>query len=87
MQAVLPHRVVCMQECSFTNVGAERPLGSLQRATFFSDDESLAIGDNAGEAADPAVPLPLSNAAGLQPPHLDLWDDFFQVTMTVWHSL
>jgi hypothetical protein len=71
-----------MQECEFTNVTATRPLGSLGRATFYSD-ANISVGDDKGGAADPPHTLPLSLADGLTPAALDPWDDFFRNTMKV----
>lgn len=67
-----------MQECTFNNVGASRPLGSIGRAVFYSDNVTIAVGDNAGGvAASAAGPLALSRAAGLLPAPLTQWEDFF----------
>jgi hypothetical protein len=74
--------MACMQECTFTNVSAPRPLGSLGRATFYSD-ANISVGDDKGGAADPPHTLPLSLANGLKPLVVDPWDDFFLNTMKV----
>lgn len=53
-----------LQECTFTNVTAFRPLLSVGKATFYSDDDTLAIGNNLGGPISPpdeTFPTPLSD--------------------------
>jgi hypothetical protein len=71
-----------MQECTFTDVSATRPLGSSQDARFYSD-RNESVGNNAGGAADPPNAIQLSLSKGLVPAPLGQWDEWFLDTVEV----
>jgi hypothetical protein len=54
---------VRLQECSFSQISATHPLGSTAGALFFSDNQTLSIGDDEGNAI--GFPQPLSAGDGV----------------------